>query len=86
MWKGLWGDVMSLLIEECQKRFPNNTIGLEVRSFNKRAIDCYKSVDFAVKEKYTKSTFDNSIEEFYYMEFWDHYVREVGNLDKKIRP
>ena len=57
-----------------------------MRSFNKRAIDCYKSVGFEVKEKYTKSTFDNSIEVFYYMEFWDHYVRVVGNLDKKIRP
>ncbi len=59
---------MNLLIEECKRRFPNNTIGLEVRSFNKRAINCYRNVGFKIKEKYIKKTFDNSVDEFYYME------------------
>lgn len=67
--KGYGEDIMNLLIEECKKRFPNNTIGLEVRSFNKRAINCYRNIGFEVKEKYVKKTFDNLMDEFYYMEY-----------------
>ena len=67
--KGYGEDIMNLLIEECKKRFPNNTIGLEVRSFNKRAINCYRNIGLEVKEKYVKKTFDNLMDEFYYMEY-----------------
>jgi len=67
--KGHGKNIMNLLIEECKRRFPNNAIGLEVRSFNKRAINCYKKVGFVIKEKYIKKTFDNSKDEFYYMEY-----------------
>lgn len=67
--KGYGKNIMNLLIEECKRKFPNNTIGLEVRSFNKRAINCYRNVGFKIKEKYTKKTFDNSVDEFYYMEY-----------------
>ena len=67
--KGHGKNIMKLLIEECKRRFPNNTITLEVRSFNKRAINCYKDTGFEIKEKYMKKTFNNSEGEFYYMEY-----------------
>lgn len=67
--KGHGKNIMKLLIEECKRRFPNNTIALEVRSFNKRAINCYKNTGFEIKEKYMKKTFDNSEDDFYYMEY-----------------
>ena len=67
--KGHGKNIMKLLIEECKRRFPNNTIALEVRSFNKRAINCYKDTGFEIKEKYMKKTFNNSEGEFYYMEY-----------------
>jgi ribosomal-protein-alanine N-acetyltransferase len=67
--KGYGKYIMKLLIEECKKRFPNNTMALEVRSFNKRAINCYKNVGFDIKEKYIKKTFDNLEDEFHYMEY-----------------
>jgi len=66
--KGYGKDVMNLLIEECKKRFHNTPIALEVRSFNKRAINCYKTVGFQVRDKYLKKTF-NGEDEFYYMEY-----------------
>lgn len=59
---------MNLLIEECKKRFPNIPIALEVRSFNKRAINCYKAVGFEIRDKYMKKTM-NGEDEFQYMEY-----------------
>ncbi|CAK7086037.1 hypothetical protein CIW83_04885 [Tissierella sp. P1] len=67
--KGYGKNIMKLLIKECKRRFPNNTIALEVRSFNKRAINCYNNVGFEIKDKYMKRTFNNSEDEFYYMEY-----------------
>lgn len=67
--KGYGKNIMKLLIEECKRRFPNNTLALEVRSFNKRAINCYKDVGFEIKDKYIKKTFNSSEDEFYYMEY-----------------
>ncbi|MBS4535728.1 GNAT family N-acetyltransferase [Clostridium sp. D2Q-14] len=67
--KGHGKNIMKLLIEECKRRFPNSTIALEVRSFNKRAINCYKNIGFRIKEKYMKDTFNNLECEFYYMEY-----------------
>lgn len=67
--KGYRKNIMKLLIEECKRRFPNNTLELEVRSFNKRAINCYKDVGFEIKDKYIKKTFNSSEDEFYYMEY-----------------
>ena len=67
--KGYGKNIMKLLIEECKRRFPNNTLALEVRSFNKRAINCYKNVGFEIKDKYIKKTFNSSEDEFYYMEY-----------------
>lgn len=67
--KGYGSNIMGLLIEECKRRFPNKIIALEVRSFNKRAINCYKSIGFEIRDKYIKKTLNNSEDEFYYMEY-----------------
>ncbi len=67
--KGYGKNIMKLLIKECNRRFPDNTIALEVRSFNKRAINCYKEVGFEIKDRYMKTTFNNLEDEFYYMEY-----------------
>ena len=52
--QGHGAKIMTLLIEECKRRFSENIIALEVRSFNKRAINCYNNVGFEIKEKYKK--------------------------------
>ena len=39
--KGFGKNVMKLLIRECNNKFPECLVALEVRSFNKRAIRCY---------------------------------------------
>lgn len=67
--KGHGKNIMKLLIEECERRFPDKTVALEVRSFNKRAINCYEKVGFEIKRKYIRETFDKSEAEFYYMEY-----------------
>ncbi|WIV11044.1 GNAT family N-acetyltransferase [Proteiniborus sp. MB09-C3] len=67
--KGYGKSIMRLLIEECKKRFPNDTMALEVRSFNKRAVNCYRNVGFRIKDKYMKRVYNNSEVEFYYMEY-----------------
>ena len=67
--KGHGKDIMKLLVQECTKRLPKHSITLEVRSFNKRAINCYKSIGFEIKDKYMKNTFDGGVDEFYSMEY-----------------
>jgi len=66
--KGLGGNMMRLLIEECKKRFPNHLVAVEVRSFNRRAIRCYENIGFEIKNKYIKNTLIGNAE-FYYMEY-----------------
>lgn len=66
--KGYGKDIMRLLIKESKFRFPKETISLEVRSFNKRAINCYKSIGFKIIEEYEKETFSGQ-DTFYYMEY-----------------
>lgn len=68
--KGNGGNVMKLLIEESKKRLPNHTIALQVRSFNKRAIKCYKRSGFEIKDKYTNGAFNGKYE-FTYMEYME---------------
>ena len=67
--KGHGKDIMKLLIQECIRRFPKYSITLEVRCFNKRAINCYRSVGFEIIDKYMKNTFDGGVDEFYSMEY-----------------
>ncbi|WP_320047994.1 N-acetyltransferase [uncultured Ilyobacter sp.] len=44
--------LMGILIGECKKININSTISLKVRSFNKRAINCYKNLGFQEMSKY----------------------------------
>ncbi|NYE56797.1 N-acetyltransferase [Carboxydothermus ferrireducens] len=54
-------------MNNCKKRFPNQTVALEVRSFNQRAINCYKKVGFSIKREYLKNISNEDVK-FYYME------------------
>ncbi|WP_422485439.1 GNAT family N-acetyltransferase [Gudongella sp. DL1XJH-153] len=69
--KGLGADIMKLLIEESENRFPGRSIALEVRSFNRRAIRCYENIGFEIKDKYLRDTLTTKNAEFYYMEYED---------------
>lgn len=67
--KGHGEVIMDLLIQESFRRHLVNSIVLEVRSFNRRALKCYKKVGFEVQDKYIKKTFSGEEDEFYYMEY-----------------
>lgn len=53
---------------ESQKRFPNKTVVLEVRTWNKRAVNCYKSQCFEIVETKKQET-KLGPGEFYFMEY-----------------
>jgi ribosomal protein S18 acetylase RimI-like enzyme len=57
------------LIEEGKVRFPETAIGLEVRTFNKRAIKCYEKIGFIIKKRSRRDTPTLKNAEFYYMEY-----------------
>lgn len=54
--RGLGKEAMKHLVEEAQRRYPKQPLGLEVRRFNKRAIHCYESVGFKAQSTYMKET------------------------------
>jgi ribosomal protein S18 acetylase RimI-like enzyme len=54
--QGLGNDLMEIVKRQCSKLYPGKKIVLEVRSFNERAIKCYKKAGFKVKEIYKKDT------------------------------
>ena len=72
--KGLGKEIMMLLIEEGKVRFPETPIGLEVRTFNKRAIRCYESIGFKIRKRYRRDTPTVKKAEFYYMEYMESIV------------
>lgn len=72
--KGMGQVIMKLLIQESRKRFPDCPIGLEVRTFNKRAIKCYENIGFQIKKRYRRDTPTVKSAEFYYME----YMESIG--------
>ena len=53
---GLGINMMDLLKNECNKRFGDKKISLEVRPFNERALKCYKKAGFKVVDIYDKDT------------------------------
>ena len=53
---------MELLKNECKKRHGSKKVTLEVRSFNKRAIKCYKKASFEITDVYQKDTLIGSDE------------------------
>jgi ribosomal protein S18 acetylase RimI-like enzyme len=66
--QGLGNILMELLKNECKMRYGNKRIALEVRSFNKRAIKCYKRAGFKITDVYQKDTLIGS-DEFIKMEY-----------------
>jgi ribosomal protein S18 acetylase RimI-like enzyme len=52
----LGNTIMEILKQQCRELYPSKKIVLEVRSFNERAIKCYKRAGFKVKELYEKNT------------------------------
>lgn len=65
---GIGKFITKMALIESQKRFPNKSVVLEVRTWNKRAVSCYKSQGFEIistKKQETMIGFG----EFYVMEF-----------------
>ncbi|MBC8588163.1 GNAT family N-acetyltransferase [Paratissierella segnis] len=54
--QGLGNTIMKIVKQQCRELYPNKKIALEVRSFNERAIKCYKRAGFKVKGIYEKDT------------------------------
>ncbi|NSB13446.1 GNAT family N-acetyltransferase [Clostridium beijerinckii] len=48
--------LMEIVKQQCANLYPSKIVALEVRSFNERAIKCYKRAGFIVKEIYKKDT------------------------------
>lgn len=65
---GLGNSLMELVKQQCKKIYPGKKIVLEVRSFNKRAIKCYKRAGFKIDGAYKKDT-PLGYSEFVRMEF-----------------
>ncbi len=53
---------------ESQNRFPNKPVILEVRTWNKRAVNCYKSQGFEIVETKQQQTYIG-FGEFYIMRY-----------------
>lgn len=54
--QGLGKTLMKIVKNQCKNLYPHKKIVLEVRSFNKRAIKCYKSIGFNIVDSYKKHT------------------------------
>ena len=46
--QGIGKEIIKLAIKKCKENFSNKSITLEVRTWNKRAINCYKSQGFKI--------------------------------------
>lgn len=66
--KGMGKVVIKMALVESQKRFPNKPVVLEVRTWNKRAINCYKSQGFEIIETKQQKT-HIGFGEFYVMRY-----------------
>jgi ribosomal protein S18 acetylase RimI-like enzyme len=54
--QGLGKQLMDITRTLCSRHYPNKKLCLEVRSFNQRAIRCYKSAGFIQTDTYIKET------------------------------
>jgi [ribosomal protein S18]-alanine N-acetyltransferase len=66
--KGIGKVITKMALLESEKRFPNKPMVLEVRTWNKRAVNCYKSQGFEIietKQQETRIGFG----EFYVMRY-----------------
>ncbi|GAA0770016.1 GNAT family N-acetyltransferase [Clostridium subterminale] len=66
--KGIGKAIINMALIESEKRFPNKPILLEVRTWNKRAISCYKSQGFEIIETKNQKT-KIGFGEFYVMKY-----------------
>ena len=64
--KGIGKVVTKMALIESQNRFPNKPVILEVRTWNKRAVNCYKSQGFEIVETKQQQTYIG-FGEFYIM-------------------
>lgn len=65
---GFGKTITKLSIENCREKYPNKNIILEVRTWNKRAINCYESQGFKIiKVKKQETCLGKG--EFYVMEY-----------------
>lgn len=65
---GFGAAIMNLLINTAKERKPDQTIAVEVRSFNLRALACYKKIGFIEKDRCWKKTLLGE-DEFIYLEY-----------------
>lgn len=66
--KGLGKIITKKALLECEKRFPNKPVVLEVRTWNSRAVNCYKSQGFEIIETKEQETLIG-FGEFYVMKY-----------------
>jgi ribosomal protein S18 acetylase RimI-like enzyme len=66
--KGIGKIITKMALIESQKRFPNKPVVLEVRTWNKRAMNCYKSQGFEIVETKQQQTYIG-FGEFYVMKY-----------------
>lgn len=66
--KGIGKIITKLALMESEKRFPNKPVVLEVRTWNKRAVNCYKSQGFEIVETKQQETYIG-FGEFYVMRY-----------------
>ncbi|MFR1709320.1 MAG: GNAT family N-acetyltransferase [Clostridium sp.] len=64
--KGIGKVITKMALIESQNRFPNKPVILEVRTWNKRAVNCYKSRGFEIVEIKQQQTYIG-FGEFYIM-------------------
>lgn len=66
--QGLGSTIMEIIKQQCAAKYEGKKIVLEVRSFNGRAIRCYKKAGFSISDIYKKET-PLGFGEFLKMEF-----------------
>ena len=66
--KGIGKIITNIALIESQKKFPNKPVLLEVRTWNKRAVNCYKSQGFEIIETKQQQTYIG-FGEFYVMRY-----------------
>ncbi len=65
--KGLGETYLKLGIKEANKRYPDKTVWVQVRSWNKRAIKCYKNCGFKEQYREIKKDRNGNDAEFVFM-------------------
>lgn len=65
---GIGKIITKMALMESQKKFPNKPVVLEVRTWNKRAMNCYKSQGFEIVETKQQKTYIG-FGEFYVMRY-----------------